>query len=91
MYKIFLLLCLLPVICCNESTNTQFNIYNDFNKRVESFINATLQINSCDMYVNLLKLEYSQEFCGDDFISEVIMYRQHFKNLDCISRGPLKL
>ena len=48
------------------------DLRSDFEERVDAFINATIFTNSCGMYENLIKLEFTQDFCDDDFLHEVI-------------------
>ena len=48
------------------------DLRSDFEERVDAFINATILSNSCGMYENLIKLEFTQDFCDEDFLDEVI-------------------
>ena len=47
------------------------DLRSDFNERVDALINASINYTGCGKYENLVKLEYTDEFCGDDFIGDV--------------------
>ena len=60
------------IFLCFVFTLALSDLRSDFNQRVEIFINDTLNSNSCSMYEDLIKLEFSNEFCGEKFLSEVL-------------------
>ena len=47
------------------------DLRSDFNERVDALINASINSVGCGKYENLVKLEYTNEFCGDGFIGDV--------------------
>ena len=47
------------------------NLRKKFNERVDAVINKTIHSDDCGMYANLIKLEYTDTFCEDDFLKYV--------------------
>ena len=72
MYKFaFVLVWGLNVLALFSTTYAKSKLRSDFDKRVQDFVNATIHRNDCDMYSNLIKIEFTDEFCGDGFLGNV--------------------
>ena len=59
------------LIICIFVISVNCDLRSDFNERVDKLINASLDYDGCGKYENLVKLEYTDEFCGDGFVGDV--------------------
>ena len=66
---VFVLVC--GLFALFSTAYAKSKLRSDFDKRVQDFVNATIHRNDCDMYSNLIKIEFTDEFCGDGFLGNV--------------------